>query len=231
MSHNLWVFHGGAMPQQVVIYLAEQQFLCGFIKIIPTTMSGPGAPAVAPNKPPGSIPLLRLPSGELISKSLSIIEYLEDVAASQNMVSMHRNTAIERAKVHTLLIETVTLSVKIAAVNRSVAFASLVDGQQSASLERWLLAFIDKNLKRILDLAERDGGPFHVGGMEITTLDCALFATLQYAGGLWGMDLIEEKHPRLQFFYNAFLKRASAVVPENAWPKEMIEFTSKFIDF
>lgn len=232
MSHKLWVFHGGAAPRRIVIYLAERHFPSTFINTISTTISGPGEPALAPGKPPGPVPLLQLPSGELISESLSILEYFEDVASSQNMPSMRGDTVIERAKVRTLLglIETVTLSVEIAAVNGSVAFSSLVEGQQSAGIERWLLAFIHKNLERISQLAAQGVGPL-LGGIDVTTADCALFATLQYAEELWGLDLVREKHPRLKMFYEAFAKRASSVVPENTWPKEMTEFTRQFITY
>ena len=232
MSYKLWVFHGGAAPRRTVIYLAERHFPSGFIDIIPTTISGPGEPALAPGKPPGPVPLLRLPSGELITESLSILEYLEDVASSQNMLSMRGNTIIERAKIRTLLglIETVTLSVEIAAVNGSMAFSSIVEGQQSAGIERWLLAFINKNLERISQLASQHLAPL-LGGIDVTTADCALFATLQYAKELWGLDLVEEKHPRLKKFYDAFAGRPSSVVLENTWPEEMTAFTRKFIDY
>jgi glutathione S-transferase len=235
MSHKLWVFDGGAAPRRVVIYSVERTFPRGFIEILPTTMAGPGAPAIAPGKPPGPVPLLSLPSGELITESLSIIEYLEDIAESQCMPSLRGSTPVERAKVRTLLglIETVTLSVEFAAVNGSVAFAPLVERQQSAGVERWLLAFIHKNLERIEDIADPQG-PFLVkpkdGNGDVTTADCALFATLQYASELWGLNLVK-KHPRLKLFYDAFGKRPSAAVPENTWPREMTMMTRKFIEF
>ncbi|CAM1503209.1 Fc.00g079850.m01.CDS01 [Cosmosporella sp. VM-42] len=239
MSHQLWVFNGGAAPRRVVIYSVERNFPEGLIDIIPATISGPGAPAIAPGKPSGAVPLLALPSGELIGESLSIIEYLEDIAESRGMPPLRGNTAIERAKVRTLLgiIETVTLSVEIAAVNGSVAFASLVEDQQSAGLERWLLAFIHKNLKQIAEIADPKG-PFLIRKKdtnsemrtEVTTADCALFAILQYASSLWGLNLVEE-HRRLGLFYDAFKARPSATVPENTWPSEMTAVTKQFIQY
>lgn len=239
MSHKLWVFHGGATPRRVVIYHTERNFPKDFIEIIPTTMAGPGAPAVAPGKPPGSVPLLALPSGELVSESLSIIEYLEDVAETQGLPSLRGRTAIERAKVRTLmgLIDSVTLSVEIAAVNGSIAFAQILEGQQSAGMERWLMAFIHKNLDRMEEVADPQG-PFLVktrtenttSEMEITTADCALFAVLQYASELWGLNLVEQ-HPRLQLFFDAFKTRPSAAVPENTWPEEMTTMTRRFIEY
>jgi glutathione S-transferase len=234
MSHKVWVFNGGAAPQRVVIYSVDRNFPTGFIETIPTTMAGPCASAIAPGKPPGPVPLLDLPSGELVTESLSIIEYLEDIAESQGMPSLRGSTPMERAKVRTLLglIETVTLSVEIATVNGSVAFAPLVEGQQSAVMEHWLLAFIHKNLGRIEDIADPQG-PFLLkpkgGNVEVTTADCALFATLQYASESWELNLMKE-HPRLKPFYGAFGKRPSAAVPENTWPREMT-MTRKFIEF
>jgi hypothetical protein len=64
------------------------------------------------------------------------------------MPSLRGSIPIGRAKVRTILglIETVTLNVEFAAVNGSVTFAPLVEGQQNAGVERWLLAFIHKNL-------------------------------------------------------------------------------------
>ncbi|KAK7432984.1 hypothetical protein QQZ08_000455 [Neonectria magnoliae] len=218
MSHKLWVFNGGAAPRRVVIYSVERNFPKGFLDIIPATIAGPGAPAVAPGKPEGPVPLLALPSRGLISESLSIIEYLEDVAESQGLSSLRGSTILDRAKVRTLLgmIETITLSVEIAAVNGSVALAPLVENQQSAGLERWLLTFIHKTLRQIADTADPDG-PFLVrtekDATEVSTTECALFAVLPYASGLWGLNLGIE-HPRLQLFYSTFESRPSAAVPE-----------------
>jgi glutathione S-transferase len=219
----------------VVVYLGERNFPKGFIEILPATIVGPGAPAIAAGKPPGSVPLLTLPSGEVITESLSIIEYLEDAAESQRMQSMRGVDPVERAGVRTLLglIETVTLSLEFAAVNGSVAFAPLVEGQQSPGLERWLFAFIHKNLGRIEEIAD-PRGPFLVkaedGNARVTTADCALFATLQYASEMLGLDLVEE-HPRMKLFFVAFEKRPSAAIPENTWTLEMKAVLRDFIEF
>jgi len=97
MPHQLWVFHGGAAPRRVTIYLAERKFSSSFITILPTTIAHPGAKTIAPGKPPGTVPLLQLPSGEFIIESLAIIDYLEDIAESQNMPSLRGNTPLERA--------------------------------------------------------------------------------------------------------------------------------------
>ena len=235
MSHKLWIFQGGAAPRRVVIYNIERKFPQDFIEIVPTTIAGPGAPAVAPGKPPGPVPMLALPSGELVTDSLSILEYLEDFAESLNLPSMRGSTPIERAKVRSLLglIETVTLSIELAAVNGSVVFRALVEGQQSAGVERWLNPFVHKSLGRIEDIANLQS-PYLVklagDDTEVTTADCALFATLQYASELWGLNLIEE-HPRLKSFYDAFAQRRNAPVPENTWPQEMTAMTRKFIDY
>jgi glutathione S-transferase len=193
------------------------------------------APVIALGKPPGPVPLLALPSGELVTESLSIIEYLEDITETEGMPSLRGSTPVERAKARTLLdlIETVTLGVEFAAVNGLVAFAPLVEGQQSAGVERWLLAFIHTNLGRIEDIADPQR-PFLIkpkdGNGDVATVDCALFATLQYASELWGLNLVKE-HPRLKLFYDAFGKRPSAAVPQNTWPREMTMMTRKFIEF
>jgi glutathione S-transferase len=197
-------------------------------------MAGPGTPAITPGKPPSAVPLLALPSGELVTESLSIIEYLEDIAESQDMPSLRGSTPVERAKMRTLLglIEIVTLSVEFAAVNGSVAFTRLVEGQQGAGVEHWLVAFIH-NISRIEDIADPQG-PFldkpKDGNREVTTADCALFATLQYASKLRGLNLVKE-HPKLKLFYDTFEKRPNAAVPENTWPREMTMMTRKFIEF
>jgi glutathione S-transferase len=130
------------------------------------------------------------------------------------------------------LIEIAMLSIEFAAVNGLVAFTRLVEGQQSAGVEHWLLAFIH-NLSRIEDIADPQG-PFldkpKDGNGEVTTADCALFATLQYASDLWGLNLVKD-HPKLKLFYDAFGKRPNAAVPENTWPQEMTMMMRKFIEF
>jgi glutathione S-transferase len=237
MSHKLWVYHGGASPRRVVVSLAERELPPDFITIIPTTMSGPGAPAEALGKPPGAVPLLALPTGELIHESLAIITYLEDLAVnlSPPLPSMFGCTTLERAKVNEMLglIETVTLSIELAAVNGCVLFAPQIEEQQSAAMVRWLMKFVHKNLARIEEYAGPEG-PWLVSqggqGEKVTVADCVLFATLQYALELFGLDFWG-KHDRLRRFYEAFGKRSSAVVPEGTWPSQITAMTKRWIEY
>jgi hypothetical protein len=52
--------------------------------------------------------------------------------------------------------------------------------------------------------------------------DCALFATVQCAERLWGLNLVGE-YPRLRLSYEGFGKMDGAVVLEGTWLKEMTD--------
>ena len=237
MSSKVWVFHGGASPRRVVVYLGERGFADNVVDILPATISGPGAPAEAPGKPPGSVPLLALPNGQCIHESIAIIEYFEDLADVQGLRTMRGRTPQERARVRDMLglTEQLTIGVELAAVHGCTVFSSEIEGQQSAPSVRWLLRYCDKQLSRISEYASSEG-PFLVKLADestersVTVADCVLFATLQYARELFGLDF-SKAHPRIGLFYDAFEGRASAAIPDGAWPAQLTTRTKKWIEY
>ena len=237
MALKLWVFHGGAAPRRVVIYLAERGFTSDDVEIIPATIAAPGAPAEAPGKPQGAVPLLALGDGKYVHESLAIIEYLEDLTDSRGLPTMRGRTPEERARVREMLglAEQMTLAIELAAVHGSIIFASEIENQQSAASVRYLLRHCHKNLSRIEEYAS-PGGPFLVSfddqhaGPQVTIVDCVVFATLQYAVELFGVDLTEH-HRRLRQFYDAFKMRPSAVIPEGTWHPQLTSMTKKWIEY
>lgn len=237
MPLKLWVYHGGASPRRAIIYLAERGFPSNVVDILPTTMAGPGAPANAPGKPPGAVPLLMLENGKSIHESIAILEYFEDLADARGLQSMRGHTPQDRASVREMLglTEQVTISIELAAVHGCVAFAPGIENAQSAPSVRWLLRYCHQQLDRIAEYASPKG-PFLVNleddttGRRVTIADCVLFAILQYAQLAFGFDLAKE-HPRVQVFYDAFKGRPSAFVPDSAWPPQVTAMMSKWIEY
>lgn len=107
-------------------------------------------------------------------------------------------------------------------------FWGLVEGQ-SARLEHWLVSFVDGSVARIEEMVVVEGGEWFTG-MAVTVGDCALFATVQCAERLWGLNLFGE-YPRWRLFYEGFGKRDGAVVLEGTWLKEMMDVMRKFNEF
>lgn len=242
---KLYVFHGGPAPRRVVVYLAERSFTQDLVEIVPCTISAPGAPAEAPGKPAGSVPLLHDEStGFVLRESLAIMEYLEDLAEAQGMPTMRGSTPEARAKTRQMmgLIDAVTTDVEYAPVFGCKLFAPVVGGEsgQSAAAVRWLLSHAHQNLSRIAEYAPPGEGipwlvEFEPNGGEgqearVTVADCAFFAILQYARNMFGWDLTE-RYPRLKLFYDAFERRASAAIPDGAWPAQLTDLTKEWIDY
>jgi glutathione S-transferase len=236
MTLKLFVFHGGPAPRRTVVYLKERNFEEDFIEIISCTMAAPGAPAEAPGKPTGSVPLLHDPeTGFLLRESLAIMDYLEDLAEERGLPTMRGCTPAARAKTKEMmgLIDAVTTCIEYAPVFGCKLFAPVVGGEQSAATVRWLLGHAHQNLERIAEYAP-GGTPWLVtfDGEEtrVTMADCALFVVLQYAENMFGWDLAE-KYPRLRQFYDAFKWRTSAAVPEGTWSAQLTDLTKEWITY
>jgi glutathione S-transferase len=96
------------------------------VEVIPATIAAQGAPAEAPGKPPGSVPLLALGDGTYDHESLTIIKYFEDLAESKGLPTLRGHTPEDRARVRETLglAQEVTLALELAAVHGCVIFRS-----------------------------------------------------------------------------------------------------------
>ncbi|KAK5043575.1 hypothetical protein LTR84_011382 [Exophiala bonariae] len=238
MNLKLFVFNGGPAPRRVVIYLVERNFNeDASVELIQCTIAAPGAPALAPGKPPGSVPLLHHPAtGFTLRESLAIIDYLEDMAEVQGLWTMRGRTPKDRAKTKEMLglIDAVTTDVEYAPAFGCRLFAPVVGGEQSPAAVRWLLSRANQSLERIAEYAA-EGTPWLLRfereeEAQVTVADCALFAILQYAENMFGWDLTED-HPRLKTFYGAFKLRQSASIPEGTWPTQLTDMTKDWIEY
>jgi glutathione S-transferase len=81
---ELYVLSWGLYPRRVLLYLTQKSLLSSpLIKITPVAPLPTGM--TAPGKPPGSVPMLRLPDGTFIKQSLAIIEFFEDVCENPDL--------------------------------------------------------------------------------------------------------------------------------------------------
>jgi glutathione S-transferase len=80
---ELYVLPWGLYPRRVLLYLTAKSLLSSpLLKITPVAPLPTGM--TAPGKPPGSVPILRLPDGTFIKQSLAIIEFFEDICENPN---------------------------------------------------------------------------------------------------------------------------------------------------
>ena len=114
---ELYVLPWGLYPRRVLLYLTPKNLLSSpLIEITPVAPLPTGM--TAPGKPPGSVPILRLPDGTFIKQSLAIIEFFEDVCENPNPAkewqielarsanresSMRGRTAAEKARTREVL--------------------------------------------------------------------------------------------------------------------------------
>jgi hypothetical protein len=135
------------------------------------------------------------------------------------------------------LLEQVTGSVELAAVQGCIIFAPGVEGEQQAPSVRCMLKYCHNRLVGIAEYASKDG-PFLVklgsgvgdtGQQQVSIGDCVLFAILQYTREFFGF-LLTSEHPRSNSFWDAFSQRVSTEGPLGTWDPELTAMTWKWID-
>ena len=243
MSYKLYNFHGGPASRRVDIFLQERSLPKDLVQVITCTIKTPDAPAEAPGKPSGSVPILQdTSSGFVLHESLAVMEYLDKLAVDRGSDTKYGSTTLERAKINEMmgLTETLVYLLKYLPCFGCKLFVSVVEGDQSPGGVRFMLKKLHTTLARTVKCAaplpsEDGSAPWlmeaHRGGERtLTVADCSLFGILQYARHMFGWDLTAD-YPRLAEFYSAFEKRESAAIPEGTWPPAMTELTKAWIEY
>lgn len=200
------------------------------IQVTVVEMSATGQ-MTAPRKPAGSVPMLRLPSGSFIRQSVAIIDYLEDIcddpsepwqtALSATAVrrTMRGTNPEERARTRDILclVEEASSHFGLACHKGSVLFQSVEETNADAA--RLIMNKCVATLELINHYYVEDQRfQSNLDDKQITIADCTLFALLQFADGIYGVNFFEDGAlSHLARFYQRFSTRKSAIIPEEHW--------------
>ncbi|KAH8652784.1 hypothetical protein BGZ60DRAFT_519932 [Tricladium varicosporioides] len=250
LNLELFILTGGLYPRRVMIYLHEKGLLPpldppsssppnlpttpkpvqnSYFNLKVTPCSQKGLTMIAPGKPPGSLPILKIAEGRFIKQSVAIIFYLEELLSPSSPLSspnpknlefksMRGETAEEKARNLEVLglADEATSLFGLACHKGSAMFVLLEETDAKASrlalegcekalgvLER---DYYGDDLRFLESRTEGRDGDMEV---EVTIADIILFTLLQFAQIMYKKDL-SASHPGLKRFYEAFGKRESA---------------------
>lgn len=231
---ELFVLTWGVYPRRILLYLSEKGLSASpFIKITPVTMSSAGL--VAPGKPPGSVPILKLPDGTFIKQSVAILEYLEDICdkpdpeqpwqldlanSVTNKLSMRGATSEDKARMREILslADEATSQFGFACHKGTALFVPLE--RTSALTANLVLEYCKKNLK-LLEDQFADDFRLERGG-RVTIAHCVLYSLLQFAAELYDMDLLSAPElPVLRRFYETYQERDATRHGKMDYPEEI----------
>ncbi|KAH6682174.1 hypothetical protein F5X68DRAFT_263190 [Plectosphaerella plurivora] len=245
-SHvELYVLSWGIYPRRVLLYLAEKGLdSCPAIKITSCSINNKGM-MEAPGKPPGSVPILRLPDGTFIKQSVAILEYLEDVCdnpdptkewqlqmadAARDRGSMRGETVQEVARTREILAladEASTLF-GFACHKGSVLFVPIE--QTSALAAKLVLEYCRKDLKILEDNYFAEQTSLARNGGRASIAHCVLYSLLHFSRKLYGIDLLSGPElPALRTFYESFKERDVERVGEMQYPEEVAKLARQWL--
>lgn len=160
----------------------------------------------APGKPPGSVPILRLPDGTFIKQSLAIIEFFEDICETPDVtkewqvefvktanqeISVRGRTSEEKAKTREVLgrVDEASSQFCFACHKGTALFVSLE--KTNAMAAELGMEYCRKTLRLVEEsyaaelLRSIDSG-------RVSIADCVLYSLLLFSEGVYGVDLLTE---------------------------------------
>lgn len=204
MTMTLYELAWGLYPRRVGIYLVEKG-IGGVERVAFDLMAGWPPPELSQLSPLATVPILRTGDGTLIRSSIAILEYLEELFPSPNMLGETPQTRAQTREVVSVTDEAAT-QFGIWCHKGSPAFAGREPQNREAAI---FAADAYHGRLRVLDtLAGEADGPF-LTGARVTIADCIAMATLQFAEGLYGVTL-PKAFRNLVEWYAMFGARPSA---------------------
>jgi glutathione S-transferase len=200
---ELYVLPWGIYPRRVLLYLTEKGLLSApVLTVTPVTITQTGM--VAPGKPPGSVPILRLPDGSFIKQSLAIIEFFEDVCDSPDpskdwqielagtanqKANMRGSTSEEKAKTREILalVDEASSQFCFACHKGTALFVPLEETNALAA--KLALEYCRKTLKLVEENYAADIERSIDSG-RVSIADCVLHSLLLFSEGVYGVDLL-----------------------------------------
>ncbi len=198
---KLYDFPFAPNPRRLRIYLAEKGIEVPRVAVNLLAGEQRSAEFLAKN-PHGSLPVLELDDGTLLTESEAIIEYFEELHPEPPMLG---RTPLERAQTRRLE-RLVEIGVLFRVARYFHATLAVLPGTEKNSA---LAAWAKGDLPRTLDLLEREvAGRAFLAGERVTVADCTLFAAWEMARRA-ELDLGEGR-PKLTRWYARFSARPSA---------------------
>lgn len=240
---ELYVLPWGIYPRRVLLYLAEKGLLSSpVIKITSVMITNTGM--VAPGKPPGSVPILRLPDGTFIKQSIAIIEFFEDVCDNPDPAqdwqieltksanpesNMRGSTPEQRAKTREILglVDEASSQFCFAAHKGTALFVPLEETNALAAklaLEycRKTLGLVEEKYSTELSRAVDSG--------RISIADCVLSSLLQFSEGVYGVDLLSGPElPLLRSLRGMLRTRSFTGLKEPQCPEEIKNLAGQWL--
>jgi len=196
---KLYDFPLAPNPRRTRIYLAEKGLSVPLV-MVNLREGAQRTPEFLAKNPLGSLPVLELDDGTLLTESEAIIEYFEELHPEPPMIG---RTPLERAKTRRL--ERLCEIAVLFRVGRYLhaTLAPLPGAKPNPAVAEWALG----ELPRGLGVLEGEVGEF-VAGERASVADCTLFAAFEFARAA-GLAL-EDGYPRLGEWYQRFAQRPSA---------------------
>ncbi|MEM7409464.1 MAG: glutathione S-transferase family protein [Myxococcota bacterium] len=170
---KLYFFPIAPNPTKVRTYLAEKGIEIE-LELVSFFEGAQNTPEFRAKNPLGKLPVLELDDGSILTESLAIMRYLEELHPEPNMVG---TTPLERARISEL--ERICENGVLSAVARYIhATKSPLDLPPKPQVAEVAWENLQANLE-VLD-ARVGAGPF-VAGDRVTIADCTLWAGFNFA--------------------------------------------------
>jgi len=197
---KLYTFVVAPNPVKLRVYLAEKGIEVEQV-LVNLREGEQRSPAHRARNPLARLPVLELDDGSLLTESLAIIEYFEELHPEPSLIG---RTPLERARVREIE--------RVADLDVLMRVARIVHATRSplglppvpavAELERARLPQV------LAALDQRIGGAPFLAGERPTIADCTLFAAFRFAE--FGGVEIDPACARLHAWYARFSERPSA---------------------
>ena len=198
---KLYTFPPAPNPRKLNTYLGEKQIRLA-TQIVNLTKGEQNRPEILTKNPMGKLPILELDDGTILTESLAIIEYLEELHPEPSMIG---RTPIERALTRrTERICELGVSAHVARIVHSTN-SPLPDVPSNPNIAQQASDELPVALRVLND--EMGASPF-LTGSHPTVADCTLFGCWEF-GRLFGVEF-DRAFEHLHRWHATFLERPSA---------------------
>ncbi|KAM0702490.1 hypothetical protein Q7P35_009918 [Cladosporium inversicolor] len=198
----------------------------------------------APGKPPGSVPILRLPDGTFIKQSLAIIEFFEDVCENPDPAkdwqvelaktadpetNMRGQTAEEKARTREVLVlvDEATSQFSFACHKGTALFVPL---EKTNALAAELAMEYCKKTLRLVEESYAAEISRSIDDGRVSIADFVLYSLLLFSEGVYGVDLLSEPElPVLQGLRGMLRARSWDGLEEAECPEQIRSLASQWL--
>ena len=198
---KLYTFTPAPNPRKLNTYLGEKGIRIPMV-MVNLTQGENRTPEMLAKNPMGGLPFLELDDGTVLTESLAIIEYLEELNPDPPMIG---TTPVERALTRRLeRICELGVMGRIARIVHNTK-SPLPDVVENPEVAEQMRSELPGPLTVLDDVLA--GQPF-LGGERPSIADCTLFGAWEF-GRMFGVEM-DPKFENLQRWHAAFLSRPSA---------------------